>query len=184
MDESLSRKATIFRIAAVVFVVILTVFLLLERDRISELGALGYPGIFLINLLANATIIVPMPGVIITTALGAVFNPFWVAVAAATGSALGELSAYVIGYSGQRVIERARWHATVEHWMKKYGNITIFVLSAIPNPAFDVAGITAGAMKIPVARFLFFCLTGKFIKMLFFAFGGASLFNGVLRWFN
>ena len=182
--EPLSRKATIIRIAAVIFVLVLTVFLLIERDRIRDLGALGYPGIFLINLLANATIIVPMPGVIITSALGAVFYPFWVAVAAATGSAVGELSAYVIGFSGQRVIQRAKWHDTVEHWMKKYGNITIFVLSAIPNPAFDVAGITAGAMKIPVARFLLFCVSGKLVKMLFFAFGGASLFNGVLKWFG
>lgn len=61
--------------------------------------------------------------------------------------------------------------------MQKYGDLTIVVLAFIPNPAFDIVGMMAGAMKIPLYRFLIFCFIGKLLKMLAFAFGGFLLGN-------
>ncbi len=86
---SKETRLKIARILALLFVVGLTIFLYLNRERVRELEALGYPGIFLVSLLANATLILPVPGVLFTSAMGAVFNPFWVAIAAGTGAALG-----------------------------------------------------------------------------------------------
>ena len=57
-----------------------------------SLQSFGYPGIFLVALLANATVLIPLPGLMVTTAMGAVFNPFWVAIAAGLGAGIGELS--------------------------------------------------------------------------------------------
>ena len=39
--------------------------------------------------------------------MGAIFNPIGVAVAAGLGAAIGELSGYLAGFSGQGVVERA-----------------------------------------------------------------------------
>jgi uncharacterized membrane protein YdjX (TVP38/TMEM64 family) len=168
------------RLLLLLFVFGLTIALVLMRDQIRRLGTYGYPGIFLFSILANATVIIPLPGVIITSAMGAIFNPFWVAIAAGSGSAIGELTGYLAGYSGQKIVERVPWYDTIEKWVKKYGGFTILILAIIPNPAFDMAGIAAGALKLPIRRFLFWCVLGKIIKMSFFAYGGAALINGFL----
>ena len=174
-------RLTLVRIAALAFVVGLTLGLYLYRDRVRELQGLGYPGIFLVSLFSSATIILPVPGVLFTSVMGAVFNPFWVAVAAGTGAALGELSGYLAGFSGQSVVERTPAYERIEGWMKKYGQWAILVLGFIPNPFFDIAGMIAGALKMPIWRFLLFCWIGKIAKMMLFAYGGAtvlSIFGG------
>ena len=165
------------RIATLVFVIALSVTLFIFRDRIKELEEFGYPGIFLFSMLANATLILPMPGIIVTSLMGAVFNPFWVAIAAGSGAALGELSGYLAGFSGQKVAERTAAYVKLENWMKKYGGWTILVLGFIPNPLFDIAGLIAGTLKMPPAKFLFWCWLGKVLKMMLFAYGGALGFS-------
>jgi membrane protein YqaA with SNARE-associated domain len=173
MDKAL--RTNILRVLMVVFVIALTVVLLIYRNRVKEFGIYGYPGIFLISVLANATIIIPVPGIIVTTAMGAVFNPFWVAIVAGAGSAVGELTGYMAGVGGQAIIENRIWYDRVSKWMRNYGDLTIFVLSVIPNPLFDVAGIVSGVMKFPLWRFILFCFLGKVVKMLIFAYAGASI---------
>jgi uncharacterized membrane protein YdjX (TVP38/TMEM64 family) len=173
------RQATILRVLVLVFVLGLMVLLFLFRDQVKHLQEYGYLGIFLISIVANATVLIPLPGVFFTTTMGAIFNPFWVAIAAGSGSALGELSGYLIGFSGQTVVERTVWHERVEGWMGKYGDVTILLLAFIPNPLFDMAGMTAGALKMPIYRFLFWTWIGKILKMMMFAYGGAT----ISRWF-
>lgn len=170
-------RTTLLRVLMLIFVIALTIALVIYRHRVKELGIYGYPGIFLISVLANATIIIPVPGILITTAMGAVFNPFWVAIVAGAGSAIGELTGYLAGYGGQAIIENREWYDRVTRWMKKYGDLTIFVLSVIPNPLFDLAGMASGALKLPVWRFLLVCFWGKVVKMMIFAYAGASLMS-------
>lgn len=174
------KKTRILQIAALVFVVALTAALIVLRHKIPDMEKYGYPGIFVLSIIANATVILPIPGVLITSAMGAVYNPLLVAIFAGAGAAIGELSGYLAGFSGRAVIEKAAWHEKVVNWMRKYGDPTILVLAAIPNPAFDIAGITAGMLKVPVWRYLLWCTLGKIIKMLVFAYGGATIFS----WFK
>jgi membrane protein YqaA with SNARE-associated domain len=173
-------KLTVVRVLIVLAVIALTVFLFLNRDRVQELEAFGYPGVFLISLLSNATLILPVPGVLFTSAMGAVFNPYLVALAAGSGATLGELTGYVAGFSGQAVIENRKWYDKVTVWMRKYGGITILVLAFVPNPIFDIAGMVAGALRMPLWKYLIFSLVGKVGKMLIFALGGAQIF----KWFS
>jgi membrane protein DedA with SNARE-associated domain len=49
------------------------------------------------------------------------------------------------------------------------------VLSAIPNPFFDLAGVAAGALKMPPKRFLLWCWIGETLKMMMFALAGSTL---------
>lgn len=162
------------------FIIGLSVGLFLLRDRVRQLEAFGYPGIFLVSLLSNASLFLPVPGVVVTTLMGAVFNPFWVALAAGSGATLGELSGYLAGYSGSAVIENRAWYDRFMGWMQKYGGVTILVMAFVPNPLFDAAGMAAGALKMPVWRFLIWCLLGKIGKMLLFAYGGA-IFSNLLQ---
>jgi membrane protein YqaA with SNARE-associated domain len=104
---SAKRRLTILRILVLVSVIALIVVLFLFRNQVKKLENYGYVGIFLISIAANATIIIPLPGVAFTTAMGAIFNPIGVAVAAGLGAAVGELSGYLAGFSGQGVMERA-----------------------------------------------------------------------------
>ena len=168
-------KKTLSRILALAFVILLTTVLVLNRDQVSKLEEIGYPGIFLASLLANATLIMPVPGVLITASMGAVFNPFWVAIAAGTGATLGEITGYLAGYSGQAVVERQDLYDRLVRWMKRFGDVTILVLAFIPNPVFDLAGIAAGILRMPLWRFLLWCCLGKILKMLAFAYGGLAI---------
>lgn len=162
----------ILRILALLAVVAITVYIYSIREHVEEFAALGYPGIFLIALLANATILLPAPGLAIIYAMGAIFNPLGVGLAAGTGGAIGELSGYLAGFSGQAVVERMDVYDRVKPWLDKYGGWAIMVLSAIPNPFFDVAGIAAGMAKMPVQTFLLFIWIGQLIKMTIFALAG------------
>jgi len=171
--KKLSRKAiNLIRVAVLLAVIILTVVLVINREKIQALQAYGYPGIFLFSILANATILVPVPGVVFTSAMGAIFNPLLVSLAAGAGAALGELSGYLAGFSGQAVVENSERYERVVGWMRKYGDITILVLAFIPNPLFDLAGVVAGILRMPVWKFLIFCVIGKILKMMIFAYAG------------
>ena len=165
-------RTTILRIVAILAVIGITIYTYSLRDRIAEFQALGYPGIFLVALIANATILLPAPGAALVAAVGAIFNPLGVGLAAGTGGAIGELSGYLAGFSGQAVIERTDVYAKIKPWVDKYGGWSILVLSAIPNPLFDVAGIAAGIAKMPFWTFFFFIWIGQIIKMTLFAYAG------------
>ena len=174
--EKTPRKAnlrtTILRVLAILAVIAMTLYTYTLRDRIAEFQALGYPGIFLVALIANATILLPAPGAALVAAVGAIFNPLGVGLAAGTGGAIGELSGYLAGFSGQAVIERTDVYAKIKPWVDKHGGWAILVLSAIPNPLFDVAGIAAGIAKMPFWTFFVFVWIGQIIKMTIFAYAG------------
>lgn len=179
-QSRISKKTlNIIRIIVLLAVIGLTILLVINRERIQELQAFGYPGIFLFSILANSTILIPVPGVVFTSAMGAVFNPLYVSIAAGTGASLGELSGYMAGFSGQAVVENKARYEQVVKWMRKYGDMTILVLAFIPNPLFDLAGMLAGMLKMPVWKFLFYCVIGKILKMMMFAYAGDWLINSL-----
>lgn len=164
--------------ALIIFGVIgLTALLIANRQQIQKFGSLGYPGIFLIALLSSATVLIPLPGIMFTTAMGIVFNPFYVAVAAGLGAGLGEISGYMVGFSGRELVNKTAWHEKVEGWIKKYGVWVIMVMAIIPNPAFDLVGFSAGVLKMPLWKFIVGAVVGNIIKMMLFAYGGAGIFS-------
>lgn len=174
----------LLRVLALAVVIGITVYIFSIRDYVEDFAQYGYPGIFLVMLLANATVIIPAPGVAVVFAMGNIFNPFLVALAAGTGGAIGELSGYLAGFSGQAIVENTKAYNRVSPWVQKYGAWAILVLSAIPNPFFDLAGIAAGVAKIPVWKFLLFCWIGQIIKMGLFAFAGAYSIDWIVNLFQ
>jgi len=144
------------------------------RDRFADYGALGYPGIFLVSLLGNATIILPAPSLALVFAMGSALPPILVGLSAGVGEALGELTGYAAGFGGRSVIENLDLYERLAAWMQRAGGITIFVLSVFPNPFFDLAGIAAGTLRYPLWRFLLACWLGKTIKTVLVAWAGAQ----------
>jgi uncharacterized membrane protein YdjX (TVP38/TMEM64 family) len=176
MNEQANKpRVPITRILLLLALIVLTIALIINREEIQRFSRLGYLGVFLVSILANATIIFPLPGVVFTSAMGIVYDPLLVAIAAGTGAALGELTGYLAGYSGRFVIARQDWYDRVVKWMSHYGNLTVLSLAFIPNPLFDIAGIAAGVLKMPILRFLLWCAIGKILKMMLFAYGGSTL---------
>ena len=169
------RRTTLLRSLSVLAVVAISVWVYSIRNQTEQLTAWGYPRIFIISLLANATVLLPAPGVAVVFGKGGIssFNPMIIGIVAGVGSGLGELSGYLAGFSGQAVIERRDIYKKIHPYIDKYGPATIFVLAAIPNPFFDLGGIAAGSLKMPMRTFLLWCILGKIVKMLIFAYAGA-----------
>jgi len=176
--DSVARRTRtrVLRLLALLLVIMATVAGVLWRDRLGRFVAYGYPGIFLISLIGNATVILPAPSLALVFALGGVLDPILVGLAAGLGETLGELTGYLAGYSGQAVIENREIYDRLFGWMRKYGLATIFFLSVIPNPFFDLAGIAAGASRFPVGYFILSCWLGKTLKTIVFALAGAHSF--------
>jgi membrane protein DedA with SNARE-associated domain len=155
---------------------LISVGLFLLRDDLPDLRQLGYGGAFIAGLLSTASVIFPLPGVIVTFALGAVMpSPLLVGLAAGLGETIGELTGYLAGYSGRAVVEDSGRYARLVDYMRRYGLIVVFVLALIPTPFFDLAGIAAGMLRFPVLLFLLACWPGKTIKATVVAMAGAGL---------
>lgn len=178
-DPKRTRSQTILRILLLIILGIVTILLLIYREQLSHLENYGYPGIFLFSILTNATVLVPLPGVVLTSAMGAVFNPVYVALAAGSGAALGELSGYMAGVGGQVWLDNKEWYHRLERWIAKYKHWPLILLAFIPNPLFDMAGFIAGASRVPLWKFLLFTWIGKIAKMLMFAYLGAGVFKNL-----
>jgi uncharacterized membrane protein YdjX (TVP38/TMEM64 family) len=166
---------TAARVLALLFVIGISIYLvLMPEEQAEKLESYGYLGTFLISVLANATVIIPAPGLVIVFSMGAKFNPLSVALAAGAGATIGELSGYLAGFSGQGIIEDQKRYDQMVAWMEKNGPLTILVLAFIPNPLFDLAGMVAGALRMPLYKFLFWALIGKVLKMVVFSYAGAG----------
>lgn len=166
-------RTTAFRLLVVAAVLAISGIIFALRDRFVELAALGYGGIFVVSLLSSATIILPAPSLALVFAMGSALPPLLVGLAAGIGEALGELTGYAAGFGGRAVIEEERTYERLKEWMERRGGITIFVLSVIPNPLFDLAGIAAGTLRYPLWRFFVICWAGKSIKTTAVAFAGS-----------
>ena len=166
-----------FRVLIVLFVLGLSAAIFLFRDRFADLAVVGYPGIFLVSLLGNATIILPAPSLVLVFAMGSALPPLLVGLTAGVGEALGELTGYAAGFGGRAVIENKKTYERLAAWMQRGGGLAVFILSVVPNPFFDLAGIAAGTLRYPLWRFLLFCWLGKTIKTILVAWAGAQSLN-------
>jgi len=175
-------RLTVVRVLTGLAVVAALIAALVFREHLQELEEYGYAAVFLVGLVSNATLILPVPGLAVSSVLGSVFNPWLIGLVAGVGQALGELTGYMAGYSGQTWVDDHPRYDRLVKWMQRYGVWTIFVLALLPNPLFDVAGIIAGVLRLPVWKFLLSCAIGKVIKNALFAAAGYYGIGALFRW--
>jgi uncharacterized membrane protein YdjX (TVP38/TMEM64 family) len=179
-----TRRLRIVQVLTVVVVVAALGAALYFRDRIQELEQYGYAAVFLVGLVSNATLILPVPGLAVSSVMGGVLNPWVVGIVGGVSQALGELTGYMAGYSGQTWVDENRTYDRLARWIQRYGVPVIFVLAVIPNPVFDVGGMIAGALRLPVWQFLASCTAGKVIKNILFALAGYYGIEALLNLFG
>jgi uncharacterized membrane protein YdjX (TVP38/TMEM64 family) len=168
-------------VISILFAVGVTLAIFLLKDRLQELEELAYGGAFLAMFFGNATIILPVPGLIFVFALGHSLNPLLVGLVAGPGAALGEMTGYLAGFGSSAVIDNFRLYHRIRGWMEKYGIVVIAALAAIPNPAFDMAGLVAGSMRLKWWQFLLAAAVGKTIQGIAVAYAGALSLGWVER---
>ena len=158
---------------------------LIDVDK-EAVRPFGYPGIFLVNVLGTGTVFVPVPGLSLIGQILIVegprdfgLHPVGVVALGSLGMTVGEITGYITGRFGRRVSEAEqisvrggigerlrRVGRFVDRLMARYGVATLFVLSAIPNPIFEIAGVTAGAVRMSIWRFLAAVGMGKTVRVI------------------
>ena len=152
--------------------------------RIEELKAYGYLGVFLISLILNASVILPAGNILVIATLGAALpSAPLVGLIGGAGAAIGEMTGYMAGYSGRTIVQRQKTYVRLERWVKRRGAWGIFVLSAVPF-FFDLAGIAAGALRLPLWKFLIACWLGRTLLYIGTAYFGAPWWEAILSYFK
>jgi membrane protein DedA with SNARE-associated domain len=183
----------IFLITVTTVFVGITISYLMGWLTERQFETLGYPGIFLANFFGTATVFIPVPGLtaagqaLIIAGSQRLFVPGVVA-AGALGMTLAESTAYLTGAIGRGIAEKQnvpikgrfrrmmqRIGRRVDWLMARYGFVTLLTLSAIPNPFFEFAGITAGAVRMNFWRFLLAVGIGKTTRVILLVIVGDAL---------
>ena len=153
-------------ILIVVCIILLSVLIFIFRDALQNIGTVGYFGVFALCFIANATVLLPAPSLMVAASAALILNPWLVAICASLGSTLGEFVGYVFG----TVVENLspKFKSVLDKLTTRIKNRTmlVFVLALLPLPLFDVAGIYSGGTKMNLLKFFFVCLAGKFLKTL------------------
>ena len=177
------RLAIVFLVIVIGSFGLATIFQhLLARFDIAlyDYAWLAYLIVFVATLLANLTIIAPVPfatSIMLTAA--AQWNPVLVALAAAAGGTLGELSGYYAGRLGKKLAipQSIVGYKRVEHLVQRYGMWAITFLAFQPIIPFDIGGLIAGTTKMPLRKFLPGLFLGKFPKYIILAYAGVDLIH-------
>jgi membrane protein YqaA with SNARE-associated domain len=156
-------RSRLVPVASLVLVLAVMAVLYLQRDRVAALGNWGYLGAFLIGLVGNATVILPMPSLLLLFALGVTFNPILIGVVGAAGGTIGEMTGYAVGLSGHYIISNHRMLRLARVWMQRWGSLALFAFALVPVLPMDIAGMAAGMVRFKVWKFLLAVFLGKAI---------------------
>lgn len=145
------------------------------QKQLSSFQSLGLFGIFLINLVGNATVFLPAPAFVSVVAGGFVYPPLAVAVVSGFGGAIGDMVGFLFGISGKKLFikNHHKLYILFKDLFHKFGGIVIFVAALVPNPFFDVIGIVGGVFFYPPVKFFLLLFAGRLIRNLLLAYAGS-----------
>jgi membrane protein DedA with SNARE-associated domain len=160
------------------------VAVVLYWDYIKQAEQYGYFGAFIISVLAGATVLVPIPGILVVFTLGSVLNPALVGIVSGMGEAVGSIGVYLSGWGGQKAVQNLN-HKMVNRfvdWLRRRGEIAVFLMSAMVNPLFYPFTAIAGMLRFGLVKFFFLCWGGKAVKNTVIAYLGFFGLRSVMRW--
>jgi len=148
---------------------------------------------FVLGLLGSIGVVVSFtPSLFLFAALvssGA--NPILASVLAGLGAAIGEFSAYLLGYLGKMVIDFSgksvnmpenlkNFLSWLDNVLDEYADVTVFVFTLTPLPD-DILFAYLGTKRYPVTKIILPAFLGKTSLHLFVAYStGIFLFQMVL----
>ena len=178
-----SRNNTAVRLFDLLSVVILAAFSIVAFAMygfVKEHAAETYLGVFLVCFIANSTVLLPAPSILVVLQYSMILNPVVVAICGALGASLGEMVGFMTGAHGRHFVS-GKLIKKVEDHFPNHPYIFVLVFSALPLPLFDVVGMMAGAIRLDKLKFYLICLAGKLFKMLVFVWMGQVVANIIPR---
>jgi membrane protein YqaA with SNARE-associated domain len=153
---------------------------------VEEYATTAYLVVFVTTLVSNASIFVPVfVHIVLMITVASTWNPLITAFVASAGGTLGEITGYYAGYLGKRIAipENTPGYSRLVRWMERYGPLAIFLISLQPILPFDVAGLLAGASRMPLWKFLLPCWAGKLPKYIVLCYFSAHFLQFLPSWF-
>ena len=145
----------------------------------------GYAGAFLISIVGNFTVFLPVPYAITIYTFGATLDPLLLGIASGLGSTIGEFSAYLIGVGGRKVLEErygSRFD-TAKLLVEKHGMLIIFVFALLPHPD-DIIFVPLGMMNYDLKKALAAAFLGKLGMSWVLAYAGRYSFSFIKNLFD
>lgn len=150
-----SPLATVVNQLLMVFgVVFLLLTFVIALDP-AKFAQLGYPGVFVFNLFGPGTFLVPL--------VAQEFNLVLLAFVSALGMSANDSVLYLLGRSGQLLVEPGKKSAWAKNLVTRYGRKGLFAVSIIPFPL-DFVGGTVGYLGFPYHYYLLPTILGKFLR--------------------
>jgi membrane protein DedA with SNARE-associated domain len=156
--------------------------LLLTRIHIPMFNVAWITYLIVFGLFVTISLVPFGPAAIAISVLFAaatIWNPFMVGLAAAIGVSVGGLGGYFAGLLGRNVLLKENFMCSINAmlcnknigiWVKDKGPLVIGILALQPFLPFEVAGIVAGSLKMPIGKFFIATLAGSSIKYISLAF--------------
>jgi membrane protein DedA with SNARE-associated domain len=156
--------------------------LLLNRIHIPMFSEAWIMYLIIFGLFLTVSLVPFGPAAIaisILFAAATIWNPFIVGLTAALGISVGGLGGYFAGLLGRNVLLKENFMCSINemlcnknigNWVKDKGPLVIGVLALQPFLPFEVTGIVAGSLKMPIGKFFIATLAGSSIKYISLAF--------------
>ena len=161
---TLSRPVSLL-LGAGLFLLFALPFILL-REQIEQLSALGYAGLFIACALSNVSVLLPSSSTMFVILAASVLNPAACVLIGGLGTAVGEQCSYLCGKAGASGFEQKDEASLgrVHRFVRRHAFAAVFLFALAPLPVFDLAGVAAGADKMPWPKYALAAFLGKTIK--------------------
>ena len=138
----------------------------------SLIDQYGYPGIFIISLLASLIIFVPVPYFVPLILAALRLDPTLVALLSAAGATIAKIIVFKLSYYGGKLVnEQTRKRMKpFETLVSRYGWLASFLAAATPLPD-DLIYIPLGFIRYNIYKFGISLFTGKFLLALIMTWG-------------
>ena len=187
MESNRISRFTLILAVLALLIIVLAAFVIaystnpgLFESIITTYGVLG---LFIGAIIANASILLPVPIDIFVFLFGetdffglGIFTPLLLGIIVGFGAAIGEMSGYLLGLMGIKGLEEMQQKeiAKIHEIKEKINNLgSVFIaLGAFTPFPFDVIGLAAGLIKYDVKKFFIACSVGKIARYIAISYAG------------
>ncbi len=152
---------------------------------VELVNSYGYLGAFVVTLIGNVTILIPIPFALIIYLGGSFLNPLILGLVTGAAATIGELSSYLVGRGGRKVIE-ARYGRRLDSMralINRWGMLGIFLFSLLPLPD-DLLLVPLGMIKYNVWKLIAAMFLGKTLMCLIISYAGFYSFSSIMGVFE
>jgi membrane protein DedA with SNARE-associated domain len=172
---------------------VLAIMVVLYWKNFQEFAGVSYMGMFFISIIGGATVIIPVPSLVVQFTMGAVLNPALVGAVAGLGTGIGGTLVFLFGRSGHRLFANTgfsgstsnrlvvRWTARIMTWARHRGSLAVFFMSAVLNPIFFPMAVAIGTSRFKLWKFFVMCWAGNTVKSMIIAYLGYFGLGSILR---